>query len=56
VTLLGRLLSEAGGYKDGVTATYEKEMRVYASAAVQASYAGAVNQWDFIIDENSKTI
>ena len=26
--LLGRLLAEAGGYQEGVTAAYEKEMRV----------------------------
>ncbi len=32
--LLGRLLAEAGGYSDGVTAAYEKEMRVFASEAV----------------------
>ncbi|KAJ3576727.1 hypothetical protein NPX13_g3608 [Xylaria arbuscula] len=31
--LLGRLLAEAGGWRDGVTAEYEKGMRVYASNA-----------------------
>jgi 2-polyprenyl-6-methoxyphenol hydroxylase-like FAD-dependent oxidoreductase len=54
--LLGRLLTEAGGYREGVTAAYEKEMRVYASEAVQASYAGAKNQWDILVDEDSKTV
>ena len=36
--LLGRLLREAGGNKPGLTAEYEKKMRVYASAAVAYSY------------------
>jgi 2-polyprenyl-6-methoxyphenol hydroxylase-like FAD-dependent oxidoreductase len=36
--LLGRLLDEAGGFKEGITDAYEKEMRVYASEAVKASY------------------
>jgi 2-polyprenyl-6-methoxyphenol hydroxylase-like FAD-dependent oxidoreductase len=37
--LLGRLLREAGGWKEGVTAEYEKEMRVYGSEAVHKSYS-----------------
>ena len=37
--VLGRLLREAGGYKEGITAEYEKQMRVYGSAAVKKSYA-----------------
>ncbi|KAJ6489210.1 hypothetical protein C8R47DRAFT_1125364 [Mycena vitilis] len=36
--LLGRLIGEAGGYKEGITAAYEKEMRVYGGAAVATSY------------------
>ncbi|PVH99696.1 FAD/NAD(P)-binding domain-containing protein [Periconia macrospinosa] len=36
--LLGRLIVEAGGYKEGITEAYEKEMRVYASEAVRKSY------------------
>ncbi|KAF2228384.1 FAD-binding domain protein [Viridothelium virens] len=54
--LLGRLIAEAGGYKDGVTAAYEKEMRVYASEAVKASYGMATAQFDVKLDENSATV
>ena len=54
--LLGRLLAEAGGCKDGVTAAYEKEMRVYASEAVKTSYGLATAQFGVLIDENSKTV
>ncbi|KAK7048342.1 FAD/NAD(P)-binding domain-containing protein [Favolaschia claudopus] len=39
--LLGRLIGEAGGYKEGITAAYEKEMRVYGGAAVKRSYESA---------------
>jgi 2-polyprenyl-6-methoxyphenol hydroxylase-like FAD-dependent oxidoreductase len=54
--LLGRLLAEAGGYKEGVTAAYEKEMRIYASEAVSHSYEMAKAQFGINIDENSKTV
>ncbi|KAI0419789.1 FAD-binding domain protein [Xylaria grammica] len=54
--LLGRLLAEAGGFRDGVTAAYEKEMRVYASEAVRTSYGLAKHQFGVIIDENTPTI
>ncbi|MCJ1225995.1 hypothetical protein MMC12_002644 [Toensbergia leucococca] len=54
--LLGGLLAEAGGYKDGVTAAYEREMRVYASEAVKASYGMAKGQFGISIDENSETV
>lgn len=54
--LLGRLLSEAGGWSEGVTATYEKEMKVYASEAVKTSYGMATGQFGVVIDENSKTV
>ena len=54
--LLGRLLSEAGGYRDGVTAEYERGMRLYASEAVKASYAFAEAQFGITIDENSDTV
>ena len=54
--LLGRLLTEAGGYKDGVTAVYEKEMRVYASEAVKTSYGLAKTNFGVLIDEHSKTV
>lgn len=49
--LLGRLLREAGGYAPGVTAAYEKEMRVYASEAVHQSYSMAVSGFGIKIDE-----
>jgi 2-polyprenyl-6-methoxyphenol hydroxylase-like FAD-dependent oxidoreductase len=39
--LLGRLLREAGGFRDGLTAEYEKEMRVYGAEAVRTSYGTA---------------
>ncbi|PQE19995.1 FAD-binding domain protein [Rutstroemia sp. NJR-2017a BVV2] len=54
--LLGRLIAEAGGYADGVTAAYEKEMRVYASETVKASYGMATVGFGIHIDENSKTV
>ncbi|RDW72843.1 hypothetical protein BP6252_06750 [Coleophoma cylindrospora] len=54
--LLGRLISEAGGCKDGVTAAYEKEMRVYGSEAVKTSYGLATGQFGIVIDENTPTV
>ncbi|KAI0516888.1 hypothetical protein F5B22DRAFT_655207 [Xylaria bambusicola] len=51
--LLGRLLAEAGGWRDGITAEYEKQMRVYASKAVATSYGLATHQFGIKIDENS---
>lgn len=39
--LLGRLLAEGGGWHDGLTASYEREMRPYASANVKASFEAA---------------
>jgi len=55
--LLGRLLTEAGGYKEDLTAAYEKEMRVYGSEAVGRSYGIATAQFRIKIDENSsKTV
>ncbi|KIW07228.1 uncharacterized protein PV09_02085 [Verruconis gallopava] len=51
--LLGRLLAQAGGYQDGVTAAYEKEMRIYGSEAVARSYAMAQKQFGIHIDEDS---
>lgn len=54
--LLGRLLAEAGGYGDGVTAAYEREMRVYGSEAVRSSYGFAKAQFGVSIDENTRTV
>ncbi|KAI0196430.1 hypothetical protein F4808DRAFT_439655 [Astrocystis sublimbata] len=55
--LLGRLLIESGGFSDGVTAAYEKEMRVYGSEAVGQSYGMATAHFGIKIDEeNTPTI
>ncbi|KAF2759414.1 FAD/NAD(P)-binding domain-containing protein [Pseudovirgaria hyperparasitica] len=51
--LLGRLLAEAGGWKEGITAAYEKEMRVYGSEAVAHSYGMAKGQFGVTIDEDT---
>ncbi|KAF2126693.1 FAD/NAD(P)-binding domain-containing protein [Dothidotthia symphoricarpi CBS 119687] len=53
--LLGRLLREAwekgnGLDWEGVTAAYEKEMRVYGSAAVKESYEHATGQFGIKLD------
>ncbi|KAK3291749.1 uncharacterized protein B0H64DRAFT_435521 [Chaetomium fimeti] len=66
--LLGRLLREAwggsgggggggGGDWAGVTAEYEREMRVYASEAVDQSYSAATRQFGVRIDpETTPTV
>jgi 2-polyprenyl-6-methoxyphenol hydroxylase-like FAD-dependent oxidoreductase len=54
--LLGRLIGEAGGFKEGITAAYEKEMRVYGSEAVRASYGMAKSGFSLELDENSPTV
>ncbi|KAH6660615.1 hypothetical protein BKA67DRAFT_548623 [Truncatella angustata] len=51
--LLGRLLAEAGGYREDVTAAYEKGMRVYGSEAVATSYGLATKGFQISIDESS---
>lgn len=51
--LLGKLLREAGGYNPSVTSTYEREMRVYASASVHESYSTAIRAFGVKIDEIS---
>jgi len=51
--LLGGLLHDAGGYYKGVTADYEKTMRVYASEAVATSYGFAAKQMGVHIDEST---
>ncbi|KAI1324219.1 FAD-binding domain protein [Xylariaceae sp. FL0255] len=51
--LLSRLLAESGGKVDGVTAAYEKGMRVYGSKAVATSYGLAKGQFGVEIDEES---
>jgi 2-polyprenyl-6-methoxyphenol hydroxylase-like FAD-dependent oxidoreductase len=49
--LLGRLIREAKGSIEGVTAAYEKEMRVYGSEAVAESYGLAHKEFLIDIDE-----
>jgi 2-polyprenyl-6-methoxyphenol hydroxylase-like FAD-dependent oxidoreductase len=52
--LLGRLLGAAGGWREGLTAEYEREMRVYASANVKMSFERASRLLS--ITELTKTI
>ncbi len=52
--LLGRLLGDAGGYDPGVTAAYEKAMRVYASEAVRTSWG--MSKAQFKVAELNKTL
>ncbi|KAH8902794.1 FAD/NAD(P)-binding domain-containing protein [Coniochaeta sp. PMI_546] len=54
--LLGGLVRQAGGYEPGITAKYEKEMRIYGSAAVRHSYSTAVGQFGISIDESTSLI
>ena len=52
--LLGRLLAAAGGVREGLTAEYEREMRVYASGNVKMSFEMASRM--FNITELTKTL
>lgn len=54
--LLGRLLQEAGGWKEDITEAYEKEMRVYGSEAVSWSYELATHAFGIKIDEKTTPI
>ncbi|KAH8785091.1 hypothetical protein F5883DRAFT_534215 [Diaporthe sp. PMI_573] len=49
--LLGRLLKEANGWKEGITAEYERRMRVYGSEAVAKSYGMATEGFQINIVE-----
>ncbi|KAI4907815.1 hypothetical protein J4E90_009222 [Alternaria incomplexa] len=56
--LLGRLIAEAwergdGDRWTGVTEAYEKEMRIYATEAVKASYGQATGQFGIDLDLNT---
>lgn len=51
--LLGRLLREAGGFGEKITAEYEKQMRVYGSEAVHKSYTMAQAGFGSSIDEET---
>jgi 2-polyprenyl-6-methoxyphenol hydroxylase-like FAD-dependent oxidoreductase len=52
--LLGRLIADAGGWKERLTAEYEREMRAYASPNVKMSFERASRM--FTITELTKTI
>jgi 2-polyprenyl-6-methoxyphenol hydroxylase-like FAD-dependent oxidoreductase len=52
--ILGRLFGAASGWKEGLTADYEREMRPYASANVKMSFERASRL--FAITELTKTI
>ena len=54
--LLGRLLAEAGGFREGLTAEYEKEMRVYATEEVKKSYGQATSSLGVKIDSTKQTL
>ncbi|PSR84157.1 hypothetical protein BD289DRAFT_409866 [Coniella lustricola] len=54
--LLGKLIADRGGFAEGITEAYEKEMRVYGSAMVAKSYALARAQFGIDIREDSPTI
>ncbi|KAK4554297.1 hypothetical protein LTR86_008505 [Recurvomyces mirabilis] len=54
--LLGKLITEAGGFAEGITGAYEKEMRVYGSEAVGQSYGMATGQFGVKITEDSATV
>lgn len=49
--LLGRLLKEANGWNEGITAEYESRMRVYGSEAVAKSYGMATDGFQIKIVE-----
>jgi 2-polyprenyl-6-methoxyphenol hydroxylase-like FAD-dependent oxidoreductase len=54
--LLAKLFREAGGYSPSITATYEKEMRIYGSEAVHQSYTTAVAGFGIKIDEATSAV
>jgi 2-polyprenyl-6-methoxyphenol hydroxylase-like FAD-dependent oxidoreductase len=51
---LGRLLADAGGWEEGITAQYERQMRAYASANVKMSWERASRMLS--VTELTKTI
>lgn len=54
--LLGQMLADAGGFKEGLTEDYEKKMRVYASEAVAESYNSATKIFGIKIDEETSAL
>ena len=53
---LGKLLGEAGGYKEGVTKDYEKKMREWGSEAVAKSYGLASKSWGMEITVDTPVV
>ncbi len=43
---IGRLLGENHGWREALTAEYEKEMREYASASVKMSFQAASKRFN----------
>lgn len=56
VALLSKLLADAGGFEEGLTERYEKEMRVYGSEMVKLSFGQISAQFGLTIDEKTPTI
>ncbi|KAH7067730.1 hypothetical protein FB567DRAFT_254655 [Paraphoma chrysanthemicola] len=54
--LLGRLLAEAGGWREGLTKEYEDEMRVYGSEAVKQSYEHAKSSFGVEITDSTPIV
>ncbi|WWC86918.1 uncharacterized protein L201_001797 [Kwoniella dendrophila CBS 6074] len=54
--LLGKLLEESNGYRNGLTKEYEEKMKVYANEAVNQSYSTAVKQFGIHIDEENSPV
>lgn len=54
--LLGKLLKEAGGYEEGITAKYEEQMRIYGSAAVAESFGIAKREFGVSINEETSPV
>ncbi|KXJ87531.1 hypothetical protein Micbo1qcDRAFT_167528 [Microdochium bolleyi] len=54
--LLGRLVADARGWREGLTREYEEKMRVYGSEAVDESFSTAAKSWGVRIDENSREV
>jgi 2-polyprenyl-6-methoxyphenol hydroxylase-like FAD-dependent oxidoreductase len=54
--LLGKLLAQSGGYREGLTKEYEDEMRAYGSEAVKQSYAHGKVQFGTEINESTPVV
>ncbi|KAH7065886.1 hypothetical protein BKA63DRAFT_572032 [Paraphoma chrysanthemicola] len=54
--LLGKLLAEGGGWREGLTKEYEDEMRVYGSEAVKQSYEHAKDSFGVEITDSTPIV